>query len=227
MPAPARRRASHSLETVVEAAVALLDEDGEAALTFRALAARLGGGVGSIYWYVDGKDELLERAADHVMGEVLAATDGLMDGPDPIETMRQLSVALYDEMLRRPWLSVFLMRNTGVQTNTLRMFDRLGQQAMRLDLTPKQQMEATMTLLGYVVGLAIDMAQPPPQEFVDSGLAPDEFLRMYADRWRALDPEEFPFLQRTADEFEKHDDSEVFLAGLDLLLAGLRQQAAA
>ncbi|KAA1379976.1 TetR/AcrR family transcriptional regulator [Aeromicrobium fastidiosum] len=225
MPAPVRRRASHSLEAVVEAAVALLDEAGEGALTFRALASRLGGGVGSIYWYVDGKDELLDRAADHVMGEVLVATEQLLDDPDPIENLRQLSVALYDEMLRRPWLGIFLMRNTDLQTNTMRMFDRLGRQAMRLDLTPKQQMEAVMTLVGYVVGLAIDVAQPPPQEFVDSGLSPDEFLRMYADRWRALDPDEFPFLQQTAGEFEKHDDSEVFRAGLDLLLAGLRQQA--
>ena len=49
---PRARRASHSLEAVVAEAVALLDEAGEQALTFRALAARLGGGVASIYWYV-------------------------------------------------------------------------------------------------------------------------------------------------------------------------------
>ncbi|WP_284327911.1 TetR/AcrR family transcriptional regulator [Demequina litorisediminis] len=55
--APRRRRASHSLEAVVAASVAILDESGEDALTFRALAARLGGGVGSIYWYVSSKDE--------------------------------------------------------------------------------------------------------------------------------------------------------------------------
>jgi AcrR family transcriptional regulator len=225
MPAAPRRRASHSLDTVVEAAVALLDESGEGALTFRALAARLGGGVGSIYWYVDGKDELIDRAADHVIGEVLVSTGGLLDGPDPIENLRLISVALYDEMLRRPWLCSVLGRNTVVQVNTLRFFDRLGQQAMRLDLSPKQQMEAVMTLVGYVVGLAIDTAQPPPREFLDSGLEPEQFMRMYADRWRAMDPDEFPFLQQTAGEFEKHDDSEVFRAGLDLLLAGLRRQA--
>lgn len=44
-----RRRASHSMEAVITEAVALLDEAGEPALTFRALAARLGGGVASIY----------------------------------------------------------------------------------------------------------------------------------------------------------------------------------
>src|SRR6478752_5690014 len=70
-----RQRASHSLDAVVTEAVALLDEAGEPALTFRALAARLGTGVGSIYWYVSSKDELLDRAADHVMGDVLRTVD--------------------------------------------------------------------------------------------------------------------------------------------------------
>src|SRR6478752_5410499 len=68
-----RRRASHSMDAVMLEAVALLDEAGEPALTFRALAARLGTGVGSIYWYVASKEELLDRAADHVIGEVLEA----------------------------------------------------------------------------------------------------------------------------------------------------------
>jgi hypothetical protein len=36
------------MDAVVSEAVVLLDEAGEAALTFRALAARLGGGVASI-----------------------------------------------------------------------------------------------------------------------------------------------------------------------------------
>lgn len=227
MPAPARRRASHSLETVVEAAVALLDEAGEGALTFRALATRLGGGVGSIYWYVASKEELLDRAADEVMGRVLAQTDALVDGPDPIDNVRAMTLAMFDEMVRRRWLGNLLMRNTGVQTNSIRLFERLGQQTARLELTPKQQMEAVMTIISYVVGVAVDMAQPPPREFFESGLEPAEFMKAFADGWRAYDPDEFPFLHQIADEFETHDDAEVFRSGLDMLLAGLRQQAGA
>ena len=225
MPASARRRASHSLEAVVDATIALLDESGEGALTFRALAARLGGGVGSIYWYVSSKEELLDRATDEVMGRVLVETEALIDGPDPIDNVRAMTLAMFDEMVRRPWLGNLLMRNTGVQTNAIRLFERLGQQTSRLDLTPKQRMEAVMTIISYVVGVAVDMAQPPPQEFLDSDLEPTEFLSMYADRWRAYDPAEFPFLHEIADQFETHDDAEVFRSGLDMLLAGLRMQS--
>lgn len=227
--APDRRRVSHSLENVVEATVALLDEAGEGALTFRALAARLGGGVGSIYWYVASKDELLDRATDEVLGRVLDEMEGLDGDPaaDPIVTMRAMALVLFDEMVRRPWLATYLVRNTGVQSNTLRFFERLGQQTLRLDLTPRQRFHSTSTIISYVVGVAVDLAQPPPQEFVDSGLEPAEFMAMYADRWREHGPVDFPFLHQIADEFERHDDADVFRSGLDLLLAGLRLQAGA
>lgn len=219
-----RRRASHSLEAVVQAAVALLDEAGEGALTFRALAARLGGGVGSIYWYVSSKDELLDRATDSVLGQVLAATDDLVDGPDPITNLREISLVLFDEMVRRPWLGSYMLRNTGMPSSSTLLFERLGQQLLRLDLTPRQRFHGASALTSYVVGVAVDMAQDPPPEFIESGLEAPEFLRMYADRWRALEPGQFPFLHQIADEFEVHDDVDVFRSGLDLLLAGLRQQ---
>ena len=220
-----RQRASHSLETVLGEAIALLDEGGEPALTFRALAARLGGGVASIYWYVASRDELLERATDEVMGRVLADTDQLVSGPDPLANLRAVSLVLFDELVRRPWFGQFMLRNNGLQPNSMLMFDRMGQQLMRLDLTPKQRFHAASSLISYVVGVAIDMAQPPPQELLDSGLEPAEFLAMYADRWRALDPEDHPFAHQIADEFATHDDKEVFRSGLDLLLAGISLQA--
>ena len=220
-----RRRASHSLDAVLTEAIVILDESGEPALTFRALAARLGGGVASIYWYVASRDELLDRATEEVMGQVLADTEVLTHGPDPIANVRALSLALFDEFVRRPWFGQFMLRNTGLQPNSMLMFDRLGQQLLRLELTPRQRFHAVSSIISYVVGVAVDLAQPPPQEFLDSGLAPSEFLAMYAERWRALDPATYPFAHQIADEFSTHDDLEVFRSGLDLLLAGLRLQA--
>lgn len=224
-PARGRRRASHSLETVLAETIALLDEAGEPALTFRALAARLGGGVASVYWYVASRDELLARATDEVMGGVLETIGELPDSPDPIENVRAISLALFDEMVRRPWFGSYMLRNTGLQPNSMLMFDRVGQQLLRLDLTSRQRFHAVSSIISYVVGVATDLAQPPPQEFLDSGLDRAEFLKVYADRWRALDPEDHPFAHAVADELAVHDDEDVFRSGLDLLLAGLRLQA--
>lgn len=45
-------------------------------------------------------------------------------------------------------------------------------------------------------------------------------------QWRDQDLEEFPFTSFTVEEVAIHDDAEQFRAGLELVLAGLAQQAA-
>jgi AcrR family transcriptional regulator len=220
-----RRRASHSMEAVLSEAVVLLDQNGESALTFRALAARLGTGVGSIYWYVDNKDELLDRATDHVLAGVLAETEQFAQSDDPIDDLRAIAVTLFDAIACRPWLGAYFMRNTGVQPNGLRLYERLGREVLRLGLKPKQSFYAVSAVLGFVIGIAADLGQEPPQEVVDGDTSRDEFIARYADQWRELDPETFPFIHHIVDEFAVHDDTDQFRAGLDLLLAGLRLQA--
>lgn len=227
-PAERRRRASHSLESVLSEAVSLLDESGEAGLNFRALAARLGGGVGSIYWYVSSKDELLDRAADHVLADVLArVTDvGTSGDTDPVDDLRTIAVTLFDAIVERPWLGSYFMRDTGVQPNAIRLYEKIGQQVLRLRLDDRQSFHAVSAVIGFVIGVAADMGQQvPPAEVASGEMDRDEFLAAAVADWRALDPDEFPYLHRIADEFAVHDDADQFRAGLDLLLAGLRLQA--
>ena len=206
-------------------AVALLDEAGESALTFRALAARLGTGVGSIYWYVSGKDELLDRASDHVLAGVLTDAEQLAERADPIDGIREIALILFDAIADRPWLGAYFMRDTGVQPTGLKLYECLGEQVMRLDLTPRQRFHAVSAVVGYVVGIAADLGQQPPAEVLDGSTTREEYLQRFVDQWRALDADEFPFVHDIVDEFENHDDAEQFRAGLDLILAGLRLQA--
>ncbi len=212
------------MEAVLTEAVALLDEAGEPALTFRALAARLGGGVASIYWYVANKDELLDRAADHVLEQVLTDTERYTDG-DPIDDLRAMGCALFDAVVERPWLGSYFMRNVVVQPNSLRFYERIGQQVLRLELTARQSFHAASAIIGFVVGAAADLGQEPPREVVAGELSREQYLARVVDEWRALDPGEFPFVHGIIDEFDGHDDADQFRAGLDLVLAGLRLQA--
>lgn len=213
------------MEAVLTATVRLLDAAGEGALTFRALAAELGGGVASIYWYVESKDELLDRAADHVMATVLQDTARFVDDDDPIDALRRIGVTLYDAAVDRPWLGRYFMRNTGFQPNSLRLYERVGGQVLRLHLTPRESFHAASAVVGFVVGLAADMGQEPPDEVVSGAVSRDQFMGRIVDEWRFLDPVEYPFLHSVLDEFEGHDDAEQFRAGFDLLLDGLRRQA--
>lgn len=214
------------MESVLTEAVRLLDEAGESALTFRALAARLGGGVASIYWYVSSKDELLDRAADFVLDQVLDATDEI-GSDDPIDDLRGTAIALFEAVADRPWLGAYFMRNTGNQPNSLRYYERIGQHVLRLGLGPLETFHAASAVVGYVIGIAADLGQQPPDEIVDGLTTREEYFARTVAEWNDLDPEEWPFLHAIVDVFENHDDTDQFVAGLDLLLAGLRLQAEA
>ncbi|MFD0310022.1 TetR/AcrR family transcriptional regulator [Streptomyces sp. NPDC127119] len=213
------------MEAVLAAAVALLDEAGGSALTFRALAARLGTGVGTIYWYVSNKDELLDRATDHAIGGVLTAVEEQPDSDDPIADLRTMAITLFDAIVDRPWLSAYFMRNTDIQGNSLRLYERLGEQTLRLDLTPRQRFHAVSAITGVVVGTAADLGMEVPQELLDGDVDRDAFLGRFAERWRSLDATDFPFVHQIVDEFAEHDDRDQFIAALDLTLDGLRLQA--
>ena len=197
-PARPRARASHSLESVLSEAVALLDESGEQALTFRALADRLGGGVASIYWYVASKDELLDRAADHVLEDVLEAVVGIGGGTsrgpieDALSDLRTIAVTLFDAIVERPWLGAYFMRDTDVQPHALRLYELMGQQVLRLPLTTRQAFHAVSAVVGFVVGTAADMGQEPPEAVLSGEVGREEYLARYAERWRALDCERVP-----------------------------------
>ncbi|MFJ7057869.1 TetR/AcrR family transcriptional regulator [Streptomyces microflavus] len=175
------------MESVLTEAVALLDEAGPSALTFRSLAQRLGGGVASVYWYVASKDELLDRATDHVIGGVLADIEALKPADDPIDDLRAMSLTLFDAILVRPWLGNYFMRNTDVQGNAPRLYAKLGQPILRLNLTARQRFHAVSAITTVVVGSAVDLGQEPPREVLDGAVGRDEFLGRFAATWRELD----------------------------------------
>ena len=97
-----KERASHSLESVLAEAVAILDESGAQGLTIRALATRLGGGAASIYWYVSGREELLDLAADSVLAGVLeAVADVHSDNYNEVIAARtEIGIRIFEEMTK-------------------------------------------------------------------------------------------------------------------------------
>ena len=73
--------------------------------------------------------------------------------------------------------------------------------------------------MNYVRGLAGQYA-------AGARLLPNEtdrtaFLATIAARWAQLDPAEYPFVHQVATQLPGHDDREQFLAGIDLILAGI------
>ncbi len=221
------RRTEHraeplSRERVVEAAIGLLDDEAEGGLTFRALSHRLSTGPGAIYWHVANKDELLDAATDAVVTAALTGRPAPSDD-SPHGQVRALALGLFDAIDEHPWVGTQLAaqqaRNPW-RSVSLRIFDAIGQQILALGMPVAGQFMAASALMHYILGAAGQNAangRAATPEMTNRG----EFLDFVSTAWERLDPEEFPFARAVAGQLRDHDDREQFLAGVDLILAGI------
>ena len=217
MEPPARRADALSKERIVEVAIEILDAEGDGALTFRALAARLTTGSGAIYWHVADKHALLEAATDQV---VAGALSGLADGASPRQAIRALALAAFDAIDTHPWVGAQLSGNPW-QYAVLRILEGIGSKMATLGVPEPARFNAATTLLSFILGLAGQYAVSS-RDFA-SDMDRTAALRAVAAQWAQLDPAQHPFLRQVAPHLPEHDDREQFLAGIDLILAGIER----
>ncbi|KDN19887.1 TetR/AcrR family transcriptional regulator [Amycolatopsis rifamycinica] len=211
-----RRTDGLSKEVIVQAAAAILDDGGEAALTFRALTARLSTGYGAIYHHVANKSDLLAAATDAVIARVMG--DAVV-GADPREALRTVSLGLFDAIDAHPWVGAQLSREPW-RPALLEIYERIGGLLAALDVPEQTVFDAAGALVNYVLGVAGQNAANA--RLLDGDPADrSAFLGDIAARWASLDPEQYPFVHRAATRLRDHDDREQFLAGVDIFLAGI------
>jgi AcrR family transcriptional regulator len=210
-----RRADALSKERIVGAAIEILDADGESALTFRALAARLATGSGAIYWHVANKNDLLAAATEDIIARVMTDVAG---GAEPAAAIRAIALGVFDAIDAHPWVGAQFSREPW-QSALLRVFEGFGGQLQALGVPDRARFDCASALLNYVLGLAGQYA-------AGARLLPREtdraaFLAAVAARWAQLDPAQYPFVREVAAQLPGHDDREQFLAGVNLILAGI------
>jgi AcrR family transcriptional regulator len=217
---PQRREDSLSRDRIIEASIELLDSAGEGGLTFRALSERLVTGPGAIYWHIANKGDLLVAACDAVIAGVMAAH---ADAETPEDTIRALALGMFDAMDEHPWIGSALFHSAGALP-TVRLLECIGQQVLALGAPPAGQWSATTALLHYILGVggqnAANRLTAQTRE-----LDRDDFLGEVADAWSALDERDYPFTRSVAQQLRDHDDRGDFLAGIDLILGGIKGAA--
>jgi AcrR family transcriptional regulator len=210
-----RRTDALSKERIVEAAIEILDAHGESALTFRALAAHLATGAGAIYWHVANKNDLLAATTDDIIARVM--TD-VVSGAKPQEAIRAIALGVFDAIDAHPWVGAQLSREPW-QSAVHRIFESVGGQLQALGVPERAQFDCASALLNYVLGLAGQYAAAT--RLIARETDRSAFLATVAAQWAQLDPAEYPFLRQVAAQLPGHDDREQFLAGIDLILAGI------
>lgn len=210
-----RRTDALSREKIVETAIGILDEQGEGGLTFRGLAARLSTGAGAIYWHVADKGELLAAASNHVLTRTV---DALPQEPDPKRAIRLLSLAMFDMIDIHPWVGSQFFREPW-QIGMLRVVEGIGGPLQKLGVPDEALFDCGSALLNYILGVAGQNAANPR---LTAGITDREaFLAEVAERWRQMDPQQFPFVRRIAANLPGHEDRQQYIAGIELILAGI------
>nr|WP_242704890.1 hypothetical protein [Burkholderia gladioli] len=106
-----------------------------------------------------------------------------------------------------------------------RMLERIGQQVRALEVPERAPWSTVQALLSYILGVsAQNAANARIAQELDVERA--SFLDEIAVAWSELDPETFPFTRSLANQIRTHDDREDFLAGIDLILAGIETKRA-
>jgi AcrR family transcriptional regulator len=210
-----RRRDGLSASVIVGAAIEILDADGEEALTFRALAARLATGSGAIYHYVANKDELLDAAAAELVGRIA--------GPSPApaaadESVLALMLGVFDMINAHPWLGAQLSRKPW-QTAILHVFESVGQRLESFAIPQESRFDVASALVNHMLGAA---GQSAAGSRIAHGVGRSAFLKDVARDWTSrASPDEYPFVHAIAAQLAHHDDRQQFTAGVNLILAGV------
>ena len=212
-----RRADALSKARIVEAAIEILDTDGESGLTFRALAARLATGSGAIYWHVADKNGLLAATADEVIARVMTE---VVDGAEPREAIRAMASGVFDAIDAHPWVGAQLSREPSLSA-MLRIFESVGGRLQALGVPERALFDCGSALVIYILGAAGQNAANAQRAREMDRLDRSAFLATVAARWARLDPAEFPFVRQMAAQLRDHDDRAQFLAGVDLILAGV------
>ena len=217
-----RRTEALSRDVIVEAATEILDAEGEDALTLRALTVRLTTGYGAIYHHVADRDELLAAAADRVIARIVA---DLAADAEPGQALRAVALGLFDAIDAHPWLGTQLalqMSRSPWQSATPQILERIGRQVRALGVPEGSQFTTIFALVYYILGAAGQNAvNRASAGMLRPGVARNEYLDAVVTQWEALDPEEYPFIRAAAGQLREHDDRSEFLAGVDVILAGI------
>lgn len=212
--AEADRRRRLNQARVLEAALALADEEGIDALTMRRLGTRLGVEAMSLYNHVAGKEDLVDGIVDIVIGEIdLPAEDRPWNA-----AVRCCAVSAYETLLRHPWSCPLVMSPPAgtARGSRLRYIESLLRTFQEAGFSPELTYRAYHAIDSHILGFAMwevghGVADVTP-ELVEQLLA-------------IVSTGEYPNLLAHARQHLSGDDriSNEFEFTLDLILAGLQR----
>ena len=192
-------------EQIAAAALAVIDEDGLAALTMRAVAARLRMGTMSLYRYVADREQLEGLVVESVLGRVDLVPPA---GADWREQLAVLVERVRDAVGAHPEMVPLTMTHRQSSPGILHWAETMLGILAEAGVDGERRVIALRSLLSYLIG-AIQLE--------NLGALSGEGTRVMAN----LPAEEFPYLVETAGQGRLIGQEEEFRRGLMILVGGL------
>jgi TetR/AcrR family tetracycline transcriptional repressor len=198
--AAARTKVGITLDRVVKAAFDVLQRDGIAKLSARAIAAELDVRMNTVMWHIRTKDRLLDLMAESIMGEVdLENLRG-----EWREQVAELLGRLRQAMLGHRDGASIVAGTFPVEPNTLAFADRLVTVLFDGCPTRKSAAWTSWSLFYFTLGL-VQEEQATPAAFRDR-------LR------ESVTEQSFPGLQSVLEDYLSIDYNERFSFGIEQIL---------
>lgn len=207
------KRAPLSRERIVTAAIAVADEHGEAGVTMRAIAARLGVEAMSLYNHVAGRDDILDGMVDAVFGEIDLPTSTM----DWKEAMRARAASSRSVLRRHPWAVGLLDSRKQPGPATLRHHDAVLGALRAGGFSVAMAAHAFSVIDSYLYGFVLQESSLP---FTSDA----ELDEIAGDILRDLPTDAYPHLTELIAEHALqpgYDYADEFAFGLSLILDAL------
>jgi AcrR family transcriptional regulator len=166
-------------QEILDAALALADEKGLAAVSMRAVAERTGVTPMALYPYVGSKAALLDGMVGRLLTDLLpplagdagleASADAAGPEPDWWPRLRALAYAARELIHRHPWASVLLFMRPAVTPDAARALDRIYVALLNAGVPASEVSRVERMLSTLVLGFA---ASEVGGRFGDGGYDP-------------------------------------------------------
>lgn len=199
------------MESIVDAALLIVDEEGGEALSMRALARRLDSGTATIYRHFANRTEVVAHVVDRVFGEV-KFDDRELAKMSWQEACTVSSRALFDALRRHPNVAMLLADQIPVGPNVFMIREHTLTLCLQAGFSPAEAIRIYMTLGRYVLGYANQIGVEHRASEADMAL-----MTRFVEN---IDIADFPSTLATAGVTLVPLDEE-FDFGLRLIVAGL------
>lgn len=209
-PRPSRGRPPLPLDRIIDTALQIVDENGADALSMRTLAQRLNSGTATLYRHFANRSDLVAQVIDRVFGEAEYDT---VDSESWQEMCKSFARKTFEVLRRHPNVAPLLIERIPIGRNAMAGREKIIALLLDSGFPPDLAARSYATVARHVLGFAIQLTGHSTGEMHDA---------MASDRFRGVNPIEFPATIRVADHLPV-PLAEEFEFGLELIINGLTQ----